>query len=106
MRAYVLVDVTVEDPERYARYRELTPPSIAAYGGRFLVRGGTTETLEGSWSPNRMVVVEFPSVEQARAWWNSPEYAPARALRQASARTEMILVEGVLPTSSPEVPDL
>lgn len=106
MRAYVLVDVTVEDPERYARYRELTPPSIAAYGGRFLVRGGTTERLEGSWSPNRMVIVEFPSVERARAWWDSPEYAPARALRQASARTEMILVEGLLSASISEAPDL
>ena len=94
MAAYVAVDVTVEDPETYERYKALTPGSIARFGGRFLVRGGATETLEGEWSPQRLVILEFPSVEQARAWWSSPEYAEAKALRQASARTEMLLVAG------------
>ena len=95
MPAYVVVDVTVEDPATYERYKSLTPGSLAPYGGRFLVRGGTTETLEGSWDPQRIVILEFPDVEAARAWWASPEYAEARALRQASARTQMLLVEGV-----------
>lgn len=95
MPAYVIVDITVEDPETYARYREMVPPSIAAYGGRFLARGGATETLEGTWSPKRLVLLEFPSPERARAWWASPEYAEAKALRQSCSRAEMLLVEGV-----------
>ena len=95
MPAFVIVDITVEDPETYARYREMVPPSIAAYGGRFLARGGATETLEGTWSPRRLVLLEFPTPERARAWWASPEYAEAKALRQSCSRAEMLLVEGV-----------
>jgi uncharacterized protein (DUF1330 family) len=95
MAAYIVVEVEVKDPARYARYREMVPPSLAKYGGRFLVRGGATETLEGSWAPKRFVIVEFPSAERAKAWWSSPEYAEAKALRQATASTEMLLVEGV-----------
>lgn len=94
MPAYVVVEVEVKDPERYARYREMVPPSLAKYGGRFVVRGGKTETLEGRWSPKRLVTVEFESVEKAKSWWASPEYADAKALRQATAATEMIVVEG------------
>jgi uncharacterized protein (DUF1330 family) len=101
MPAYVVVEISVHDAETYERYKQLAPPSIAAHGGRYLVRGGTTEALEGSWHPPRFVILEFPTVQQARAWWASPEYAPAKALRQASAQTEMILVEGV--PSSPAV---
>lgn len=95
MAAYVLVDVQIHDPSVYAEYRQLTPASIAAYGGRFVVRGGAVETLEGDWTPERIVVLEFPSAAQARAWWTSAEYAGAKALRQRSATTRMILVEGV-----------
>ncbi|KAA0226043.1 DUF1330 domain-containing protein [candidate division KSB1 bacterium] len=95
MAAYVAVEITVKDAETYERYKQLAPPSIAAYGGRYLVRGGKTETLEGSWLPSRFVILEFPNAQQARAWWESPEYAPAKALRQECAGTEMILVEGV-----------
>ena len=95
MPAYVVVQVQVQDPERYETYKRLVPPSLAAYGGRFVVRGGKTETLEGSWSPERFVILEFPSVDQAKAWWGSPEYAEAKALRHATARSEMIVVEGV-----------
>ncbi len=95
MPAYVLVQIVVKDPETYERYRALVPPSIAAYGGRFVVRGGATTTLEGTWSPARLVILEFPSAERARAWWASPEYAEAKALRQASSEAEMLLVEGV-----------
>jgi uncharacterized protein (DUF1330 family) len=95
MAAYVLVDVTINDPTTYAEYRQLTPASIAAYGGRFAVRGGHSETLEGDWKPGRLVVLEFESLERAKAWWASPEYAPAKALRQRSAVTRMVVVEGV-----------
>ena len=95
MAAYIIVEINVKDAETYERYKQLAPPSIAAHGGRYLIRGGKVETLEGAWQPKRFVMLEFPSAEQARAWWASPEYAPAKALRQASASTEMILVEGV-----------
>jgi uncharacterized protein (DUF1330 family) len=95
MSAYVIVDVKVNDPETYAAYRQLTPAAIAAYGGRFVVRGGAAETLEGGWAPERIVVLEFESAARAKAWWASPEYGPAKALRQKSATTRMILVEGV-----------
>jgi len=95
MSAYVIVDITVNDPARYEEYKKLTPASLAAYGGRFIVRGGAVTVLEGDVEPGRTVVLEFPSVERARSWWDSPEYRPAKALRQASASTRMILVEGV-----------
>lgn len=95
MSAYIVVEVEVLDPQRYESYKAMVPPSLAAYGGRFLVRGGKVATLEGEWSPKRFVVVEFPSVDKARAWWDSPEYAEAKALRQATAKTQMIMVAGV-----------
>ena len=94
MPAYVVVEVEVEDPVRYEAYKQMVPSSLAAYDGRFLVRGGNVETLEGDWSPKRMVVVEFPSAEKAKAWWSSNEYKEAKALRQATAKTQMIVVEG------------
>lgn len=94
MPAYVVVDIAIHDPVRYEEYRRVAPPSIAAYGGRYLVRGGSLGILEGEWQPTRLVVLEFPTVEQARAWWASPEYAPAKAMRQASAHTNMVVVAG------------
>jgi uncharacterized protein (DUF1330 family) len=96
MPAYVVVDIAIHDPESYERYKQLAPPSLAIYGGRYVVRGGMTTLLEGTWQPSRLVVLEFPSAERARAWWDSPEYAPAKAIRQSCARTEMLLVEGVV----------
>ena len=95
MAAYVVVQVDVKDPVRYADYRKMVPPSIEKYGGRFLVRGGNTHTMEGTWAPKRFVLVEFPTVEQAKAWWASPEYAEAKALRQATAHSELIIAEGI-----------
>jgi uncharacterized protein (DUF1330 family) len=95
MPSYVIVDITVRDRETYERYKQLAAPAVAAYGGRYLVRGGGSEILEGEWKPQRCVILEFPSVEAGRAWWDSPEYAPAKALRQSCAATEMLLVEGV-----------
>jgi uncharacterized protein (DUF1330 family) len=98
MPAYVVVNIEVRDRDTYERYKQLAAPTVAAYGGRYLVRGGATQKLEGVWSPSRFVILEFPTVEAGRAWWDSPEYQPAKALRHASAATDMVLVEGVLPT--------
>ena len=95
MPAYIVVEIAVKDPETYERYKALAPSSIAHYGGRYLVRGAPTELLEGDWRPPRFVVLEFPSMEQARGWWASPEYGPAKALRQVCASTDMFLVDGV-----------
>jgi uncharacterized protein (DUF1330 family) len=95
MAAYIIVDVVIEDAEAYERYRARVPATLAAYGGRFLVRGGATETLEGNWSPRRLVVLEFDDVERARAWWSSAEYAEPKRLRQAASITNMVVVAGV-----------
>jgi uncharacterized protein (DUF1330 family) len=95
MPAYVVLDVVVRDPVAYERYKQLAGPTVAAYGGRYLVRGGAAEPLEGSWRPSRLVILEFPTVEQGRTWWASPEYAPAKLIRQSCADTEMLLVEGL-----------
>lgn len=95
MPAYVIVEVEIHDPETYKDYMQLTPATIAAYDGKFIVRGGKTETLEGNWNPHRIVVLEFPSVERAKQWWYSEEYAPAKKIRQATAGTKMIVIEGV-----------
>ncbi len=95
MAAYVIVDIEVTDPVRYEDYKSLAAPTVAAYGGKYVVRGGATQTLEGSWAPGRVVVLEFPTADQAREWWASELYRPARELRQRSANTEMILVVGV-----------
>ena len=95
MAAYMIVDLTVNDPEGFAKYREMVPPTIATYGGRYLARGGAISPMEGDWDPERITVLEFPSVEQAKAWWSSPEYAEAKALRMQTADTKMIIVEGL-----------
>jgi len=99
MPAYVIVQIEVTHSTHYEKYKELAPPSIRQYGGRYLVRGQPVETLEGNWSPKRFVILEFESVQKAKDWWNSPEYREAKRLRQASARTEMICVEGLSPLS-------
>lgn len=97
MPAYVIVDVTVTNPERYPEYTRLVPATIEQYGGRFIVRGGAVEGLEGDWRPQRLVVIEFPSLEQAKAWYHSPEYAPARELRWQYSDARFLIVEGVSP---------
>lgn len=94
MTAYAIFDVDVTDTERYEEYKKLVPSSIAAYGGKFVVRGGGPEVLEGEWAPRRIVMLEFPTVEIARQWLDSPEYAEARALRQIAATTNAIVVQG------------
>lgn len=95
MPAYVVVELKVLDKERYEAYKKLVPASLEAYGGRFLVRGGKVENLEGDWSPERFVIVEFATLERARQWWSSAEYKEAKALRQATTSTRMIVVEGL-----------
>jgi uncharacterized protein (DUF1330 family) len=97
MKGYIIAEVQIHDAVRYENYKKLTPASLEHFGGRFIVRGGGTESLEGGWTPGRVVVIEFPSPAQAKAWWASDDYAPAKALRQATAHTRMLLVEGVAP---------
>ena len=94
MAAYLIVDVEVRDQAEYGEYRKLVPTSLLPYEGKFIVRGGATETLEGDWRPGRIVVIEFPTAERAKAWWSSAEYREAKAMRQRAASTRMILVEG------------
>jgi uncharacterized protein (DUF1330 family) len=95
MPAYVLVDCVVTDPARYEIYKTLAPPAITKYGGRYLVRGGVTQQLEGDVQPNRIVVLEFPDIETARRFYDSPEYRAARAARAGAAKMNMVLVEGL-----------
>lgn len=95
MPAYVVVEVTVTDPERYAAYVKAGTPLVAQHGGRFVVRGGPVEGLEGAWSPQRLVVLEFPDRAAARRWYHSPEYTAARKLREGAAVWRGVLVEGV-----------
>lgn len=94
MPAFVIVDVSIHNHEEYEEYKKLTPAAIAAYDGKFVVRGGKTESLEGGWEPGRMVVLEFPSVERAKQWWISEEYSKAKVIRQRAATTKMLVVEG------------
>lgn len=95
MAAYVIGDVTVNDPEAYREYTAQTPGTVQQYGGRFIVRGGAYETLEGSWSPQRIVVIEFPTIEQARAWYASPEYQAILPIRLANSTANFLtVVEG------------
>ena len=95
MAAYVIADVKIEDPVQYEDYKKMVPATIAAYGGRFIARGGRTEVLEGEWRPNRVVIIEFESVERAKEWWASEEYRAARDLRQRTSTGSLIVVEGV-----------
>lgn len=94
MAAYVVGEIEVTDPATYEDYRKQVMAVVTKYGGRFIVRGGSVETLEGGWAPKRFVALEFPSMEQARSFYRSPEYAPLLALRQKASRGKLILVEG------------
>lgn len=95
MAAYIIMDIEVIDAATYQKCIQPAADSVSQYGGRALARGGRAEHLEGDWEPHRIVIFEFSSLDQARRWLHSPEYAPARTVRQASARTRMIVVEGV-----------
>ncbi len=95
MTAYAIFDIDVTDPEQYEKYKKLAPPAITAFGGKYLTHGGKIEVLEGSWAPSRIVALEFPTLEKAKGWIESPEYREARALRQMTATTNAIVVQGV-----------
>jgi uncharacterized protein (DUF1330 family) len=95
MAAYVIVDLTVTDQPTMDEYRKRVPVTVAQYGGRFLVRGGAHQTVEGDWKPNRVVVLEFPSMEQAKRWYDSEEYREPKAMRLRAGRANLIMVEGV-----------
>ena len=95
MSAYVVAEIEVDNPEGYEEYKKLAPPPIAAYGGKYIARGGRAEKLEGDWQPNRIVILEFESVEKAKQWIDSEEYQEAKALRHKYASSNAIVVEGV-----------
>jgi uncharacterized protein (DUF1330 family) len=95
MAAYVIAEVEVTDPAGFEEYRKQVPATIAKYGGKYLARGGATETREGDWRPKRLVILEFPSMDQARRWYDSPEYAPVLAMRLKAAHSKLLLAEGL-----------
>lgn len=94
MSAYLVVDVTVHDPDKYQEYAKQVPPFIEKHGGRYHIRGGETQVQEGDWNPQRLVVVEFPSREHAEAFVNDPGYAPVAAIRHKAATTNMVIAQG------------
>ena len=95
MSAYVIGDITVNDQERYEDCKKLAPLAIAAFGGKYLARGGKAEKLEGNWEPDRIVILEFESIEKAKEWLDSHEYRKARLLRHKTASSNMIVVEAL-----------
>lgn len=95
MTAYVIVDIDVHDPVGYEEYKKLAPAAVELYGGKYIARGGKTETLEGDWSPSRLVILQFENSEQAKKWLNSDEYRETRAMRHRTANSQMVVIEGV-----------
>jgi len=95
MPAYFLVEIDTVDEPAMAAYRQQVPPVVEAFGGRFLVRGGASETLEGDWHPPRLVVLEFPDLATARAFYHSEVYAPLKTMRCEAGHSRLVLVEGV-----------
>ena len=95
MPAYLIVNVEITDPEKYEEYRKVASPTVDAFGGKYLARGGTSEALEGDWTPNRLIVIEFESIDRAKEGWSSETYRIPKQMRQASANAQMIVVEGV-----------
>lgn len=95
MPAYLIADIEVLDHAGYEAYRTQVPATIAAYGGHYVARGGATQVLEGAWSPRRLVILEFPGLAQLKAWYDSPEYRPLRELRERTARSNLVVTEGL-----------
>ncbi len=95
MTAYVIVDIDVHDPVGYEEYKKLAPAAVELYGGKYIARGGKTETLEGNWAPGRLVILQFEDSEQAKKWLNSDEYRQARTIRHKTARSKMVVIDGV-----------
>ncbi|HXO17700.1 MAG TPA: DUF1330 domain-containing protein [Candidatus Dormibacteraeota bacterium] len=94
MSAYVIVNVDTTDPVKYEEYKTMAQDAVARFGGRYLVRGGKMNVVEGDWRPTRIVILEFDSFDTATAWWESELYAPAKALRQRLSTTDMVIVDG------------
>ena len=94
MTAYLIADVEVLDMERFKLYLRDNPPTIFKHGGRFVVRGGATEVIEGEWQPGRMVVIEFPDMKALKGWYRSPEYQEIWKIRNSSTNSNVIFVEG------------
>jgi uncharacterized protein (DUF1330 family) len=94
MAAYVIGDIEVTDPAAFQEYRNRLGATIEQYGGRFVIRGGRVNSKEGDWQPHRLLMLEFPSFEQAERWYNSSEYKPLIAIREKAARTHLIIAEG------------
>ncbi len=95
MSAFVVIQIQVHDPVSYEEYRVAATPTVAQYGGKYLVRGGRVETVEGAWKPQRFVILEFPTLERAQAWHASPEYQAIAPIRYRAATSEMIMAEGL-----------
>ena len=95
MPAFLIADVEVTDPAGYDEYKKGVSVTIAAYQGRYLARGGATVVLEGDWLPSRAVIIEFPSVDRLKAWYASPEYAPLKRIRERTAKSRMLIIEGL-----------
>jgi uncharacterized protein (DUF1330 family) len=95
--AYIIADVTVTDPAAMEEYRKRVPATLTPFGGRFIVRGGAHQTLEGDWKPNRLVVLEFPSMEQAKRWYDSEQYREPKAMRLRAGHTNLVMVDGLPP---------
>lgn len=95
MPAYIIVEIEITDPVGYEEYKELAGPTVEQHGGKYIVRGGACETLEGDWNPKRIVILQFQNMERAKAWLNCPEYAEPRKMRHRTAKTRMIVVEGL-----------
>jgi len=96
MNAYIIGDITVNDLERYKKYVEKAPHFVAKHQGKYLVRGGAMEILEGNWNPNRLVVLEFPSKEHALAFAQDPEYQAIAVDRQETTTSRLLIVEGAV----------
>ena len=94
MSAYLIVDIEVTDPEAYENYRSQVPPVVAKHGGKYLVRGGPFQILEGDWTLNRLVVLEFPTITAAKEFYDSEEYRPLKEIRTNATKSNLVLVEG------------
>ena len=94
MAAYVIVEIEVTDPVGYEEYKKQAAATVHAYGGKYIVRGGETEVLEGNWKPKRIVILEFESMARAKEWLNCEEYREPRKLRQRTSKTNMLVIEG------------
>jgi uncharacterized protein (DUF1330 family) len=95
MPAYVVVNIRIHDPDLYAQYARGAPAAVERFGGRYLARGGAVEVREGEWSPERLVILEFPDVDAARAWYESPEYQELLAIRQRAAEGDVVITDGL-----------